>query len=138
MDVLLNIFCFDFKAKRTKKVGITGKYGTRYGASLRKMVKKMEITQHAKYTCSFCGKVIYQYIYFGVLVKKIFINFHDFYRSKPTSNDQRVFYKILLTILRLYKLNAGLELVLRCHFPLFGGFIIQLAYPNYRGGRPFS
>merc|ERR1712105_97112 len=43
-------------AKRTKKVGITGKYGTRYGASLRKMVKKMEITQHAKYTCSFCGK----------------------------------------------------------------------------------
>ncbi|XP_054266474.1 60S ribosomal protein L37a isoform X1 [Macrosteles quadrilineatus] len=43
-------------AKRTKKVGITGKYGTRYGASLRKMVKKMEITQHSKYTCSFCGK----------------------------------------------------------------------------------
>jgi len=26
--------------KRTKKVGITGKYGTRYGASLRKQVKK--------------------------------------------------------------------------------------------------
>uniref|UniRef100_A0A4W4DTI8 Ribosomal protein L37a n=1 Tax=Electrophorus electricus TaxID=8005 RepID=A0A4W4DTI8_ELEEL len=43
-------------AKRTKKVGIVGKYGTRYGASLRKMVKKIEITQHAKYTCSFCGK----------------------------------------------------------------------------------
>lgn len=45
------------QAKRTKKVGITGKYGTRYGASLRKMVKKMEITQHSKYTCTFCGKV---------------------------------------------------------------------------------
>ncbi|XKL64693.1 hypothetical protein PGB90_004779 [Kerria lacca] len=43
-------------AKRTKKVGIVGKYGTRYGASLRKMVKKIEITQHSKYTCSFCGK----------------------------------------------------------------------------------
>ncbi|ROV88237.1 hypothetical protein VSDG_09039 [Cytospora chrysosperma] len=52
-------------AKRTKKVGdwkadnrftVTGKYGTRYGASLRKSVKKMEITQHAKYTCTFCGK----------------------------------------------------------------------------------
>ncbi|KAF2446989.1 60S ribosomal protein L43 [Paraphaeosphaeria minitans] len=42
--------------KRTKKVGITGKYGTRYGASLRKQVKKMEITQHARYTCQFCGK----------------------------------------------------------------------------------
>nr|CAI5848229.1 unnamed protein product [Callosobruchus analis] len=43
-------------AKRTKKVGIVGKYGTRYGASLRKMIKKMEITQHSKYNCSFCGK----------------------------------------------------------------------------------
>ena len=29
---------------------MTGKYGTRYGASLRKQVKKMEITQHARYT----------------------------------------------------------------------------------------
>ena len=45
------------QAKRTKKVGITGKYGTRYGASLRKKVKKIEISQHAKYVCSFCGKV---------------------------------------------------------------------------------
>merc|ERR1712156_57233 len=27
-------------AKRTKKVGVVGKYGTRYGASLRKTVKK--------------------------------------------------------------------------------------------------
>ncbi|TPX43673.1 hypothetical protein SeMB42_g04639 [Synchytrium endobioticum] len=43
-------------AKRTKKVGVVGKYGTRYGASLRKQVKKMEITQHAKYPCTFCGK----------------------------------------------------------------------------------
>ncbi|XP_043856815.1 60S ribosomal protein L37a-like [Dromiciops gliroides] len=43
-------------AKHTKKVGIVGKYGTCYGASFRKMVKKMEISQHAKYTCSFCGK----------------------------------------------------------------------------------
>lgn len=48
---------FDFQAKRTKKVGIVGKYGTRYGASLRKTVKKMEVSQHSKYTCSFCGKV---------------------------------------------------------------------------------
>eukprot|EP00301_Raphidiophrys_heterophryoidea_P016007 c2508_g1_i1.p1 GENE.c2508_g1_i1~~c2508_g1_i1.p1 ORF type:complete len:104 (-),score=24.60 c2508_g1_i1:94-375(-) len=43
-------------AKRTKKVGITGKYGTRYGASLRKQIRKVEVTQHAKYTCRFCGK----------------------------------------------------------------------------------
>ncbi|KAL1775212.1 60S ribosomal protein L37a, partial [Sigmodon hispidus] len=38
------------------KVGIFGKYGTHYGASLWKMMKKIEISQHAKYTCSFCGK----------------------------------------------------------------------------------
>jgi Ribosomal L37ae protein family len=38
--------------KRTKKVGCTGRYGTRYGASLRKQIKKMEVTQHAKYTCA--------------------------------------------------------------------------------------
>jgi len=43
-------------AKRTKKLGVVAKYGTRYGASLRKQVKKMEVTQHATYTCPFCGK----------------------------------------------------------------------------------
>ncbi|KAI0077701.1 60S ribosomal protein L37, partial [Panus rudis PR-1116 ss-1] len=47
--------------KRTRKVGVTGKYGTRYGASLRKQVKKMEITQHARYTCTFCGKASHFY-----------------------------------------------------------------------------
>jgi len=35
---------------------VVGKYGTRYGASLRKTVKKMEITQHSKFLCDFCGK----------------------------------------------------------------------------------
>ncbi len=44
------------QAKRTKKVGICGKYGTRYGASLRKVIKKIEIAQHSKYHCAFCGK----------------------------------------------------------------------------------
>ena len=43
-------------ARRTKKVGIVGKYGTRYGASIRKVVKKIEIAQHSKYVCPFCGK----------------------------------------------------------------------------------
>ena len=42
--------------KRTKKVGITGKYGTRYGSTLRKLVKKIEISQHSTYKCVFCGK----------------------------------------------------------------------------------
>ncbi|KAG6504215.1 hypothetical protein ZIOFF_036546 [Zingiber officinale] len=45
--------------KRTKKAGIVGKYGTRYGASLRKQIKKMEVSQHAKYFCEFCGKALY-------------------------------------------------------------------------------
>ena len=43
-------------AKRTKKVGICGKYGCRYGASLRKVVKKFEITQRSKYVSPFSGK----------------------------------------------------------------------------------
>ncbi|KAL9255711.1 Large ribosomal subunit protein eL43y-like protein [Drosera capensis] len=47
---------WDIAAKRTKKVGIVGKYGTRYGASLRKQIKKMEVSQHSKYFCEFCGK----------------------------------------------------------------------------------
>jgi large subunit ribosomal protein L37Ae len=42
--------------KRTKKVGITGKYGTRYGASIRKVLRKIEVSQHSKFTCPFCGK----------------------------------------------------------------------------------
>ena len=42
--------------KRTKKVGITGKYGTRYGSTLRKLIKKIEISQHSSYRCVFCGK----------------------------------------------------------------------------------
>lgn len=42
--------------RRTVKVGITGKYGTRYGAKLRKQVKAIEILQRTKYICTFCGK----------------------------------------------------------------------------------
>ena len=50
-------------AKRTKKVGICGKYATRYGASLRKTVMKFEITQRSRYQCPFCGKVTFEYSY---------------------------------------------------------------------------
>ncbi|XP_032969259.1 60S ribosomal protein L37a-like [Rhinolophus ferrumequinum] len=32
------------------------KYRIRYGTSLRKMVQKIEISQHPTYTCSLCGK----------------------------------------------------------------------------------
>ena len=41
---------------RTAKVGITGKYGTRYGQKLRKQVKAIEILQRVKSICPFCGK----------------------------------------------------------------------------------
>ncbi len=44
-------------AKRTKKVGIVGKYGTRYGGAIRKILKKFELQQHARYVCPPCGKV---------------------------------------------------------------------------------
>ena len=49
-------------AKRTKKVGVTGKYGTRYGSAIRKIVKKFELQQRAKYLCPACGKVLSMFI----------------------------------------------------------------------------
>ena len=41
---------------RTRKVGITGKYATRYGQKLRKQVKAIEILQRVKSICPFCCK----------------------------------------------------------------------------------
>ena len=49
--------CTDRNAYRSlRRAGIVGKYGTRYGASLRKVVKKQEVSQHSKFFCDFCGK----------------------------------------------------------------------------------
>ncbi|CAI2383033.1 unnamed protein product [Moneuplotes crassus] len=42
--------------RRTKKVGICGKYGTRYGSSTRKILKQYETSQHARYVDPFTGK----------------------------------------------------------------------------------
>ena len=53
-------------ARRTKKVGICGKYGLRYGASLRKTIRKIEISQRKKYPCPFCGKTAVKRTVVGV------------------------------------------------------------------------
>ncbi|CAE6487598.1 unnamed protein product [Rhizoctonia solani] len=57
--------------KRTRKVGVTGKYGTaswglimsglwviimRFMRFSVMVLPCMEVTQHARYTCTFCGK----------------------------------------------------------------------------------
>jgi len=40
---------------RTKVVGIAGRYGARYGATLRKKVKEVLEKRYAPHTCPFCG-----------------------------------------------------------------------------------
>lgn len=61
-------------AKRTKKVGVVGKYGTRYGSSIRKITKKFELQQHAKYICPPCGKV-FLILYFRLALKELHVEF---------------------------------------------------------------
>lgn len=43
-------------SKTTKKVGITGKFGVRYGSSLRKRAKICMEQKKKKYECPACGK----------------------------------------------------------------------------------
>jgi large subunit ribosomal protein L37Ae len=42
---------------KIKKVGIAGKYGNRYGATLRKRMKATETMQIRKHECQACGRV---------------------------------------------------------------------------------
>jgi hypothetical protein len=58
-----------------------GKYGTRYGASLRKQMKKVEVSQHAKYTCAFCGKVFCPFPSSLLRLACHYLFFSWFYRS---------------------------------------------------------
>ena len=42
-------------ARRTKVVGIAGRYGARYGSTLRKKVRDILEKRYAPHTCPFCG-----------------------------------------------------------------------------------
>merc|ERR1712080_78312 len=78
--------------KRTRKAGVTGKYGVRYGATLRKSIKKMEITQHATYTCTFCGKDS---------VKRKNLNLTSAFKSNCSKKSQR-FQGLCFSLSRKY------------------------------------
>ena len=55
--LILHINLSTKMGKRTAKAGIVGKYGPRYSSTLRRIVKKFEISQRLAYECPFCGKV---------------------------------------------------------------------------------
>ncbi|HHF58728.1 MAG TPA: 50S ribosomal protein L37Ae [Thermoplasmatales archaeon] len=42
-------------AKRTKKVGPAGRFSSRYGVKIRKLIRNIEIVQRAKHICPSCG-----------------------------------------------------------------------------------
>jgi len=42
----------------TKKVGSTGRFGARYGKTVRERLAKLEEKQRAKQYCPYCGKQI--------------------------------------------------------------------------------
>ncbi|WOK91477.1 60S ribosomal protein L37a-1 [Canna indica] len=50
--------------KRTKKAGIVGKYGTRYGASLQKQIRKMEVFSMQSTSVSAAGRLSLLLLFF--------------------------------------------------------------------------
>ncbi len=51
---------------RTKKVGSTGRFGTRYGATIRKRVKKIESVSKAKHNCPSCDSLKVKRVSIGI------------------------------------------------------------------------
>ncbi|MEA2069714.1 MAG: 50S ribosomal protein L37ae [Asgard group archaeon] len=43
--------------RKTKKVGSTGRFGTRYGSQVRKTFQKIEATKKAKHRCPNCASL---------------------------------------------------------------------------------
>ena len=41
-------------ARKTKKVLMTGRYGVRYGSTLRKRVREIELKSKSKFRCPIC------------------------------------------------------------------------------------
>lgn len=50
----------------TKKVGITGKYGPRYGTKTKKMVKEIEIKERQERACPYCERTALKRIAAGI------------------------------------------------------------------------
>ena len=51
---------------RTKKVGSTGRFGTRYGATIRKRVKKIEQDAKRFHTCPSCDSLKVKRVSVGI------------------------------------------------------------------------
>lgn len=51
---------------RTKKVGSTGRFGTRYGATIRKRVKKIDDTLKSKHQCPSCSSIKVKRVSIGI------------------------------------------------------------------------
>jgi len=51
---------------KTKKVGSTGRFGTRYGATIRKRVRKIEETLRIAHKCPSCESVKVKRVSIGI------------------------------------------------------------------------
>ena len=51
---------------KTKKVGLTGKFGTRYGRGVKVVFEKIERTQKATYVCPSCKKTSVKRVSTGI------------------------------------------------------------------------
>jgi len=50
----------------TKKIGSAGRFGTRYGSSIRQKVSDIEKKQKAKYECPNCRKISLKRVSAGI------------------------------------------------------------------------
>ena len=51
---------------KTKKLGSTGRFGTRYGRKIKKRVLEVEKKQKQKHKCNFCSKKTVKRISAGI------------------------------------------------------------------------